>query len=65
MRISTAEKIASAIGCDIAEFFQDEATRTASEKETAPTSFVCPKCGARLTARLACDDECEEAQKQM
>lgn len=57
MRISTAKKIAAAIGCDIAEFFQDEATHAAQEKGTTPSSFVCPKCGAHLTAHLTCEDE--------
>lgn len=47
------KEIADAIGCHITEFFADEMP----EEETTPSSFVCPKCGAHLTAHLTCEDE--------
>ena len=46
MRISTIQKIADAIGCDVAEFF--------SPAETADhNTITCPHCGATLVINLS------------
>jgi hypothetical protein len=48
--IATLQGIADVIGCKVGDFFRDEI-----ETDTAHSSFVCPKCGARL--RLVEDSE--------
>ena len=50
MRISTIQKIADAIGCDVAEFF--------SPAETAEhNTITCPHCGAKLVINLSISDK--------
>ena len=50
MRISTIQKIADAIGCDLAEFF------TPAETEEH-TTITCPHCGAKLVINLSVSDK--------
>ena len=53
MRISTIQKIADAIGCDVAEFF--------SPAETADhNTITCPHCGAKLVINLSISDKKHE-----
>lgn len=40
IKLSTIERIASAIGCSVGEFFISE--------QEKPSSLTCPKCGAEL-----------------
>ena len=50
MRVSTIQKIADAIGCDITEFF--------APAETADnTTITCPHCGAKLVINLSISDK--------
>lgn len=53
MRISTIQKIADAIGCDLAEFFTPEAT----EEHNVIT---CPHCGEKLVINLSILDKKHE-----
>ena len=50
MRISTIQKIADAIGCDVTEFF----TPVATEEHNAIT---CPHCGEKLVINLSISDK--------
>ena len=50
MRVSTIQKIADAIGCDVAEFFKPE------EPENHCT-ITCPHCGAKLEINLSISDK--------
>lgn len=50
MRISTAEKIASAIGCDVAEFFAKDVDNTRGQGD--PT-IICPNCGKAITIKIS------------
>ena len=50
MRISTIQKIADAIGCDVAEFFTPE------DKEEHNT-ITCPHCGEKLVINLSISDK--------
>ena len=53
MRISTIQKIADAIGCDVAEFF--------TTAETADHNVVtCPHCGEKLVINLSIYDKKHE-----
>lgn len=46
IRLSTIEKIAKAIGCNISELvFTDSERETSSEKETY---IICPHCGEKI-----------------
>ena len=50
MRMSTIQKIADAIGCDVGEFF--------SPAEKADHNVVtCPHCGAKLVINLSISDK--------
>ena len=50
MRISTIQKIADAIGCDVAEFF--------SPAETADhNTITCQHCGEKLVINLSISDK--------
>ena len=50
MRISTIQKIADAIGCDVAEFFTPATT-------TEHNNITCPHCGAKLVINLSVYDK--------
>lgn len=42
------KEIADAIGCDVMDFFKDEAEYQPSIIEQDPNVFTCPKCGAKF-----------------
>lgn len=53
------KEISEAIGCDVADFFEDE-RKAQPEKDTTP-NLTCPRCGARLSVQLQeMPDEKEE-----
>lgn len=50
IKLSTLEKIADAIGCDVTEFF--------SPADTAEhNTITCPHCGAKLVINLSISDK--------
>ena len=50
IKLSTLDKIADAIGCDVTEFF--------SPADTAEHSTItCPHCGAKLVINLSISDK--------
>ena len=50
IKLSTLDKIADAIGCDVAEFF--------SPADTADhNTITCPHCGAKLVINLSIPDK--------
>lgn len=50
IKLSTLDKIADAIGCDVTEFF--------SPAETADhNTITCPHCGAKLVINLSISDK--------
>ena len=50
IKLSTLDKIADAIGCDVAEFF--------TPADTAEHSTItCPHCGAKLVINLSISDK--------
>ena len=44
IKLSTLEKIAAAIGCEVGDFFRDEGDGSAT--------VVCPHCGKPVTVEL-------------
>lgn len=42
------KEIADAIGCDVMDFFKDEAEHQPDVKEENPNTITCPKCGAKF-----------------
>ena len=50
IKLSTLDKIADAIGCDVTEFFKPAATE---EHNT----ITCPHCGAKLVINLSVSDK--------
>ena len=50
IKLSTLDKIADAIGCDLTEFFKPEATE---EHNT----ITCPHCGEKLVINLSISDK--------
>ena len=50
IKLSTLEKIADAIGCDVTEFF------TPADTEDHNT-ITCPHCGAKLVINLSVSDK--------
>jgi transcriptional regulator with XRE-family HTH domain len=47
--VSTLRQIASIIGCDIMDFFKDEATH--QEAPVPGNSITCPNCGCEIEFR--------------
>lgn len=67
MRISTLQRVADAIGCDIADFFTD-AGNTAPRQQTtadntthapasASTSLICPHCGTVINVHITAEQQ--------
>lgn len=53
IKLSTLDKIADAIGCDVAEFF--------TPADTADHNvIICPHCGAKLEINLSISDKKHE-----
>lgn len=50
MRISTIQKIADAIGCDVSEFF-------APAEPAEHNTITCPHCGEKLVINLSVSDK--------
>jgi len=49
MRISTLQKIANAIGCDVCELISEQPQQRKGEEEAVIT---CPNCGERIAVHL-------------
>ena len=50
IKLSTLDKIADAIGCDVTEFFSPEDT-------AGHNVIICPHCGAKLVINLSVSDK--------
>ena len=50
IKLSTLDKIADAIGCDVTEFFSPEDT-------AGHNTITCPHCGAKLVINLSVSDK--------
>ena len=50
IKLSTLDKIADAIGCDVTEFFSPEDT-------AGHNTITCPHCGAKLVINLSISDK--------
>ena len=50
IKLSTLDKIADAIGCDVTEFFKPAATEDHN-------TITCPHCGAKLVINLSIPDK--------
>ena len=50
IKLSTLDKIADAIGCDVTEFFKPAATEDHN-------TITCPHCGAKLVINLSISDK--------
>lgn len=50
IKLSTLDKIADAIGCDVTEFFSPEDT-------AGHNTITCPHCGAKLVINLSIPDK--------
>lgn len=50
IKLSTLDKIADAIGCDVTEFFKPAATEDHN-------TITCPHCGAKLVINLSVSDK--------
>lgn len=48
IRLSTIEKIAKAIGCNVSELVLTDSERQPSDETEHATYIVCPHCGERI-----------------
>lgn len=54
IKLSTLDKLADAIGCDVAEFFTPQPTNADHN------TITCPHCGAKLVINLSVSDKKHE-----